>query len=181
MTSAVWANQKRDRPVSTRPLSGIGVGRTTSKAAMRSLATSSRRSPTSNRSRTLPDRMNPAAWTAAPAALGSPGRSRAVGSAGGIGGLLLGRDKLIESGHGGGDVAQEVAFVEAGGKGLVGEPGRNVRIGGEHFAQLATFVGGSQGVALDHSVRLLPRHARFLDQRQQNAAAAVEPEPAFDV
>ena len=41
---AVSANQKRDRPVSTRPLSGMGVGRTTSKALMRSLATSSSRS-----------------------------------------------------------------------------------------------------------------------------------------
>ena len=30
--SAVWSNQKRDSPVRTRPLSGIGVGRTTSNA-----------------------------------------------------------------------------------------------------------------------------------------------------
>jgi hypothetical protein len=37
-------NQKPERPVSTRPLSGISVGRITSKVEMRSLATSSSRS-----------------------------------------------------------------------------------------------------------------------------------------
>src|SRR5438093_2695755 len=48
-------NQKPERPVSTRPLSGISVGRTTSKVEMRSLATSSRRSSSSAySSRTLP-------------------------------------------------------------------------------------------------------------------------------
>src|SRR5436853_6905381 len=48
-------NQKPDRPVSTRPLSGISVGRTTSKVEIRSLATSSSRSSsTSYSSRTLP-------------------------------------------------------------------------------------------------------------------------------
>ena len=42
---SVAANQKRDRPVRTRPLSGIGVGRTTSKAREPVAdATSSRRS-----------------------------------------------------------------------------------------------------------------------------------------
>ena len=40
-------NQKPDRPVSTRPLSGISVGRITSKVEIRSLATSSRRSSSS--------------------------------------------------------------------------------------------------------------------------------------
>src|SRR5256886_10981488 len=48
-------NQKPERPVSTRPLSGISVGRTTSKVEMRSLATSSRSSSSSSKiSRTLP-------------------------------------------------------------------------------------------------------------------------------
>src|SRR5205814_5388216 len=37
-------NQKAERPVRTRPLSGISVGRTTSKVEIRSLATSSSRS-----------------------------------------------------------------------------------------------------------------------------------------
>ena len=57
----VSPNQKRDRPVSTRPLSGIGVGSTTSNAEMRSEATSSSRSSSSAyRSRTLPERRNEA-------------------------------------------------------------------------------------------------------------------------
>src|SRR4051794_975833 len=51
----IRANQKPERPVRTRPLSGIGVGRTTSNVEMRSLATSSRRSSSSAySSRTLP-------------------------------------------------------------------------------------------------------------------------------
>ncbi len=45
--SFVRANQNAERPVSTRPLSGISVGRTTSKTEMRSLATSSSRSSSS--------------------------------------------------------------------------------------------------------------------------------------
>ena len=55
MISSVRPNQKWERPVSTRPLSGIGVGRTTSKAEMRSDATISSRSPKPYISRTLPD------------------------------------------------------------------------------------------------------------------------------
>ena len=52
--SAVRSNQNTDRPVRTLPLSGIGVGSTTSYAEMRSEATISRRSPRSYISRTLP-------------------------------------------------------------------------------------------------------------------------------
>src|SRR3954453_22385967 len=60
--SCVRANQKPERPVSTRPLSGISVGRTTSKTEMRSLAKSSNRSSSSSySSRTLPL----ATWTVA--------------------------------------------------------------------------------------------------------------------
>ena len=43
----VCANQNAESPVSTRPLSGISVGSTTSKVEMRSLATSSSRSSSS--------------------------------------------------------------------------------------------------------------------------------------
>src|SRR5262245_38346898 len=51
----VRANQKPERPVSTRPLSGISVGSTTSYVEMRSVATSSSRSsPSAYSSRTLP-------------------------------------------------------------------------------------------------------------------------------
>jgi hypothetical protein len=39
--SLVRSNQNSESPVSTLPLSGIAVGSTTSKALMRSLATSS--------------------------------------------------------------------------------------------------------------------------------------------
>src|SRR6266540_6368671 len=54
-TSRVRANQKAESPDSTRPLSGISVGSTTSKVEMRSLATSrSRSSPRAKSSRTLP-------------------------------------------------------------------------------------------------------------------------------
>src|ERR687897_2731094 len=53
--SRLQLNQKAESPVRTRPLSGISVGRTTSKVEMRSLATSSRRSSSSAySSRTLP-------------------------------------------------------------------------------------------------------------------------------
>src|SRR6478672_8642411 len=53
--SCVRANQNPASPVSTRPLSGISVGRTTSNVEMRSLATSSSRSSSIvNSSRTLP-------------------------------------------------------------------------------------------------------------------------------
>src|SRR6266550_21051 len=53
--SFVRANQNAERPVRTRPLSGISVGSTTSKTEMRSLATRSRRSSSrAYSSRTLP-------------------------------------------------------------------------------------------------------------------------------
>ena len=59
---SVSANQNRDSPVRTRPLSGISVGSTTSKALIRSEAmSSSRPSGSSNRSRTLPERRNASA------------------------------------------------------------------------------------------------------------------------
>src|SRR5262245_5978849 len=53
--SRVRANQNAESPVSTRPLSGISVGSTTSKVEMRSDATSrSRLSSSAYSSRTLP-------------------------------------------------------------------------------------------------------------------------------
>jgi hypothetical protein len=54
---AVSANQNREIAVRTRPLSGTRVGRTTSKAEMRSEATRTTRPSFSRyRSRTLPER-----------------------------------------------------------------------------------------------------------------------------
>src|SRR5687768_8480830 len=91
----VWANQNRDRPVKTRPLSGISDGSTTSNADSRSDATSSNRSSlTANRSRTLPLRRNVSAGALA-------------------GDMDLGL-QAIESGEDGGHVAQERGVVEAG-------------------------------------------------------------------
>ena len=49
------SNQNRESAVSTLPLSGIGVGSTTSNADMRSDATSSSRSPNPYSSRTFPE------------------------------------------------------------------------------------------------------------------------------
>src|SRR5258706_14800047 len=84
-------NQKPERPVSTRPLSGTSVGRTTSKVEMRSLATSSRRSwSRAYRSRTLPE-------------------ARCVAS--GMNGLLLQGVQAVEDGV---DVARVGAEVEDG-------------------------------------------------------------------
>ena len=83
---AVRSNQNTDRPVRTLPLSGIGVGSTTSYAEMRSEATISRRSPRSYISRTLPRlwRVSPASSAAAsgtPAML-TAAASEAAGGAG---------------------------------------------------------------------------------------------------
>src|SRR3954451_10576024 len=50
----VFENQNADRPVITAPLSGMGVGWTTSYVEMRSLATMRIRSPISYLTRTLP-------------------------------------------------------------------------------------------------------------------------------
>ena len=51
-----FSNQKCEICVSTSPLRGMPLGMITSKAEMRSLATSRKRSPRSNTSRTLPER-----------------------------------------------------------------------------------------------------------------------------
>src|SRR3954462_6174545 len=91
--ASVSANQKREMPVRTRPLSGIGVGTTTSKATMRSRATSSRLSSSiANRSRTLPERTN-------------PGTSSASGM-GVVLQLLQAVDQRL-------DVGEQTGFVEA--------------------------------------------------------------------
>ena len=68
-----WWNQNAESCVSTRPLCGMGSGRTQSKAESRSVATSRKPSPPrSNTSRTLPER-----------SLGMPGRSSVEISIGG--------------------------------------------------------------------------------------------------
>src|SRR4029079_5000462 len=91
--ASVLENQTLDRPVSTRPLSGISVGRTTSNADSLSDATnSSRSSPIAYRSRTLPERTN----------------EPAVELTGDMDFCL----QAVESGDDGGDVAEECLVVE---------------------------------------------------------------------
>src|SRR3954447_24119705 len=104
-------------PVRTRPLSGIGVGRTTSKALIRSLATSSSRSSSiAKRSRTLPERTN-------------PGTSSASGM-GVVLQLLQAVDQRL-------DMCQQSGFVEAVGDLVRFEHGSDVGVGFHKLAQLA--------------------------------------------
>src|SRR5687767_2974340 len=94
MIPAVSANQNRDNPVSTRPLSGISVGMTTSNALIRSDATSTIRPPGSSyRSRTLPERRNVSAVS--------------IGHLGGRSPVGDGRGDRVEPGDDGVHVAQE--------------------------------------------------------------------------
>src|SRR3954465_14150968 len=104
-------------PVSTRPLSGMGVGRTTTNAEMGSDATrSSRSSSIANRSRTLPERTN-------------PGTSSASGM-GVVLQLLQAVDQCL-------DVGEQSGFVEAVGNLVRLEHGSNVGVGFHELAQLA--------------------------------------------
>src|SRR5712691_5874024 len=128
--SPVRPNQNRDRPVRTRPLSGIGVGSTTSKALSRSDATRRRRSsPTAYRSRTLPERRNESA-------------------SGLAGGMDLGL-QAVESGDDGGDMAEVGGIIEAGVEVGEAHPLGDLRIDGEQVAQRRALVGGPQRGPLD--------------------------------
>src|SRR5918996_6460899 len=136
---AVSANQNRDSPVSTRPLSGTSVGSTTSNALMRSDATSSNRpSGSSYRSRTLPDRRNRSAVSMA---------------------YLGRRRQRVEPFDDCVDVAQERGLVEAcveiGERQALGHH----RIDGEQLAQRRSLVGGAQGGPLHDRVGLVAADA----------------------
>src|SRR6188508_3880505 len=114
--SRVRANQKPERPVRTRPLSGISVGRTTSKVEIRSLATSSRRSSSSAySSRTLPL----PTWTAS-----------------GMDGLLSRHERGQALEHGV-DVAGVGGEVEDG---VEVDPSRDLRVDRGELAQVALLV-----------------------------------------
>src|SRR4051794_6868137 len=110
-------------PVRTRPLSGIAVGSTTSNAEMRSDATSSSRSSSiANMSRTLPERTKPGS--------GSATDMRVVLQ------LVQPMDELVH-------VGEQSGFVEAVGD-LVGcQHARDVCVGGNQLAQLASLIGGA--------------------------------------
>src|SRR4051812_36151827 len=159
--ASVSANQKREMPVRTRPLSGMAVGRTTSKALIRSLATSSSRSSSiAKRSRTLPERTN-------------PGTSSASGM-GVVLQLLQAVDQCL-------DVGQQSGFVEAVGNLVRLERGSNVGVGFHELAQLAPFVGRPERVPLDDGIGVLARQPAFLDEHRQQTARSEQTQAAFDV
>ena len=133
----VSANQNRDRPVSTRPLSGIGVGRTTSNADSRSEATSrSWPSPMRYRSRTLPERT----------------KRLASDTAGHLQSLEAGDDRR--------HVTEGGRVVEAGVEGRRREALRDGRVEGEEIAQLAALIGRPQRRRAGRSRRRPPARAR---------------------
>ena len=127
--------------MSTRPLSGIGVGRTTSKALMRSDATSSRRASSSAKmSRTLPERTK-------------PGTSSASGM-GVILQLFQSIDERVATWR------SSVAIVETG-RDLGGrQDARDIGVGLDQLAQLSPLVRGAQRGPLDDPVGVLARQAR---------------------
>src|SRR6185369_7265643 len=141
----VRPNQKRDSPVSTLPLSRIGVGRTTSKALIRSDATIANRSSSMRyRSRTLPERRNRSAV--------SIGRGLSRGSLGGALGCAFGGDQRIEPRDHHRHMAQVAGVVEA--RVELGEAERagDDRLERQQLAQRAALVRGRQRGALDHLV-----------------------------
>ena len=101
----VSANQNRDRPVRTRPLSGIAVGRTTSNALIRSEATST--------SRPSLQRVQVADLAGAEEGL-SQHRAPSPGRCAACAGRRARRLEAVEPGDDLGDVAQERGVVEAG-------------------------------------------------------------------
>src|SRR4051812_2700442 len=143
----VRANQKPERPVRTRPLSGIGVGRTTSNVEMRSLATSSRRSSSSAySSRTLP----------------LP-TCTAVSDMDGL--LLLGEamdavEDAVEMGDGGGEIEHLVEPFRAEAAGDRG-------VGTRELDEVALFVPGAHRRDLHERVGVGALEPRLDERKQQ--------------
>src|SRR3954454_24246067 len=107
--SPVLANQCRDRPVRTRPLSGTPVGSTTSNAEIRSDATSvSEPSSRAYRSRTFPDLRYASASIGDRRGMRGPVHRRLAGALGRPGG------ETVEAGDSLGNVPQVGRIVEAG-------------------------------------------------------------------
>src|SRR5688572_290789 len=124
--SRVRPNQKAERPASTRPLSGISVGRTTSKTEMRSLATrSSRLWSSAYNSRTFPL----PTWRASD-----------------MNGLLSERAQAIEHGV---DVAGEGGEIEDC---LQVDARRDLRVRPDELAEVALFFPGAHRAPLDEAV-----------------------------
>src|ERR1035437_2809953 len=183
---AVSANQNRDSPVSTRPLSGMAVGSTTSKADSRSDATRSKVSASmSYRSRTLPDRTNDSARGIDPLRLRWHRLIRRVAvwlgtRPGGAPDEQLGVDP-IETADADRGVAQERRIVEAGIEPAETEPGRHGRLHRQQLAQGPTLVGCLQGGALDDRVGILPGEPAILNKRHKDPTAGMQAEPPLDV
>ncbi len=178
MMSAVVPNQNRDRPVRTRPLSGIGVGRTTSKALnpirgdeeeailadpiqVADLPGAQKVRVSRQHSRP-PLSQNPRA-----------GRWRRPRPQPGI--------ESVEAGDDHRHVAQEAGVVEAGIEARERQAPGDRRVRRQDRVQLETIVRRPQGVALDDRVSLLAREAAVLDQGDQHPAAGVEAEATLDV
>src|SRR3990170_5866702 len=142
-SSRVRANQKPDSPVRTRPLSGISVGRMTSKTEMRSLATSRRRSASSSKiSRTLP--------LATCRTWGSGGGVAGVCTASGIHGLLRreGGEPLEDDV----DVHEDGVELEGGGDPRGTELLDDLGVGLDERSEIDLVFPGSQRVRLDEAV-----------------------------
>src|SRR3954452_11726460 len=147
-SSRVRANQNADRPVRTRPLSGISVGRTTSKVEMRSLATSSSRSSSIVKSsRTFP---------------------LATCTSVSDTDFLLG--ELVQTVEDGVGVACVGAEVEGG---LEVDAAGDPLVGGHELLEVEPLVPRTEGMFLDEPVRLVARQPG-LDEREQDALREVE-------
>src|SRR3954468_9068394 len=128
-SSRVRANQNADRPVSTRPLSGISVGRTTSKVEMRSLATSrSRSSSIVKSSRTFP-----------------------LATCTSVSDIHFLLGELVQAVEDGVGVARVRAEVEGGRQ--IDVP-RDPLVGGHELLEVEALVPRSERVLLDEPVRL---------------------------
>src|SRR6059058_1447375 len=129
-------NQKPERPVRTRPLSGISVGRTTSKVEMRSLATRSRRSSSrAYSSRTLP----------LPTCMAASGMNRF---------LLL--DEGVQAVEDGVDVTDGRVQVEDG---VEVDAARELAVRPDELGEVGLLFPGAHSVVLHRAIRLIARQA----------------------
>src|SRR5579883_2001675 len=146
----VRANQKAERPVRTRPLSGISVGSTTSNTEILSLATSRSRSSSSLKiSRTLP---LATCWATS-----------------GMDGLLL-SDERVETLEDGVDVTGERGEVERRVERVPAERGGDLRILADELAEVALLLPRAHRAALREPVGLVARQPGR-DEREEDALA----------
>src|SRR3954447_1033371 len=151
-TPAVRSNQNLERPVRTRPLSGIGVGMITSNAEIRSDATSSMRSPKLYSSRTLPE---------------ASCRSSSFSDTRGSQSLHGAVEDLVH-------VAKHVLQVEGAVERTLVQQLGGLGIGLEQAPDRHLLVPGPQSVSLDDLVGALALQPR-VHQRKQGAAREDEP------